>query len=87
MVIDSIGKNELVKLFDKVAAPDDLTKFFFIECRLDSIDLFLDYVVRAEFEQELKEIVAGKFKVAESFSIVDQRLYISKARWGLPLGT
>ncbi|CAK0807283.1 unnamed protein product, partial [Prorocentrum cordatum] len=67
-------------IFSGVGAPEDLTKYFVETCQLGDIHSFLDYVVRKEYESELRDIVKEKFPVQGEFTLESQRLFVTKAR-------
>ena len=71
------GLGEILKRAD---VPQDLQEYFRDVCKVTSVQLFLSYVVRKDFESELKEIIVACFRVSESFTAEQQRLYVSKAR-------
>ena len=67
-------------IFNSVGAPEDLRKYFTETCRLGDIHSFLDYVVRKDYESELRDIVKEKFQVQGEFTLESQRLFVTKAR-------
>ena len=79
-VTPAVSATNLQGIFAKVEAPQELVSYFTETCKLVTVDLFLDYVVRDNYETELKSIVSEKFQVKEDFTAEEQRLYISKAR-------
>ena len=68
------------EVLDKAAVPEDLKKYLTDTCGVDTLQLLLGYVVRAQYETELAAIVKDQFKVKEGFTAEQQRLYVSKLR-------
>ena len=76
----SVKDGGLGALLKSAGTPEEVQQYLTETCQITSRQEFLDYVVRANFETELKEILATKFPVSDQFTIEKQRLYVTKAR-------
>ena len=70
---------DLQAIFTKLELPEDLATWLSTGLSNTSISMFLDMVVRKEYETELRGMVRSKFVVSDTFKEDKQRLYITKA--------
>ena len=71
---------DLMAIFDKMEMPGPLAYWLSTGLGNTSTAMFLDMVVRKDYETELKEMILSKFAVSETFPADTQRFYVTKAR-------
>ena len=82
----------LKQILEMAQCQPDLCKYVTTNCEMGTVKDLLGYFAEATFEVEIKELVTGRFKVAEAaaaadgqpavqeFKVETQRLYISRLR-------
>ena len=66
----------LSEVFSIAGLLGQLARYFHHTRKLETLDHFLNCVVRKDFEAELRVFVAEAFPVKEEFTIEEQRLYV-----------
>ena len=70
----------LVQILQRSDVPEPLINYLTTTCGNTTIEMFLDMVVKKEYEAELRDLIKAKFPVGKDFSDDQQRGYVTKAR-------
>ena len=70
----------LTEVLKQNNVPEPLVEFLTTTCGNTTIEMFLDMVVKADYETELRDMVKAKFPVSEAFTADAQRIFVTKAR-------
>ena len=76
----SVPDQGLAQILQAVSLQDPVTKYLTEACAVKNTTDLLMYFSKATYEAEIKEVIAGKFVIAEGLPVELQRLYISRTR-------
>ena len=63
----------LVQILQRNDVPEPLITYLTTTCGNTTIEMFLDMVVKKEYEAELRDLIKAKFPVGKDFSDDQQR--------------